>query len=192
MARLIDDLLSLSHVSRTQLHRSRSDLAAIARTVFTHLQRDQPDRTVDLVMPREVTAFGDPRLLGIVLENLLGNAWKFTGKRAHARIEFGRSSQAGRSVYFIRDNGAGFDMAYAEKLFAVFQRLHSTSQFEGTGVGLSIVHRIIERHGGRIWVDEREGGGSTFVVEVPLAEAPSSRNGRRRARSRSGPTRVSR
>jgi signal transduction histidine kinase len=166
MAKLIDDLLSLSRVTRAELRRSPIDLAAIARTVLAHLQLNKPDRLVDLVIPEEMPAVGDPDLLRIVLENLLGNAWKFTGKCAQARIEFGPMSQAGSSVYFIRDNGIGFDMAYADKLFGVFQRLHSASEFEGTGIGLSIVQRIIRRHGGRVWAEGEVGRGASFYFTL--------------------------
>jgi signal transduction histidine kinase len=166
MAQLIDDLLSLSRVTRAELHRMPIDLAAIAKTVFTNLQRSQPDRKVEFIMPRAIAALGDARLLGIVVENLLGNAWKFTGKHAHARIEFGRQPQANRWIYFIRDNGAGFDMAYAGKLFAVFQRLHTVSEFEGTGIGLATVQRIIRRHGGRVWAEGEVGRGATFYFTL--------------------------
>ena len=166
MAQLIDDLLSLSRVTRAELRRSPIDLAAIARTVLAHLQRNQPDRTVELVIAEEMPAVGDPDLLRIVLENLLGNAWKFTGKCSRARIEFGQMAQAGGAVYFVRDNGAGFDMAYADKLFGVFQRLHSASEFEGTGIGLSIVQRIIRRHGGRVWAEGEVGRGATFYFTL--------------------------
>jgi signal transduction histidine kinase len=162
MAKLFDDLLSLSRVTRAELRRSSIDLAAIARTVLAQLQRSQPDRTVELVIGAEMPADGDADLLRVVLENLLGNAWKFTGKCSHACIQFGQMVQAGPAVYFVRDNGAGFDMAYAEKLFGVFQRLHSVSEFEGTGIGLSIAQRIIRRHGGRIWAEGEVGRGATF------------------------------
>lgn len=166
MAQLIDDLLSLSRVSRADLHRAPIDLAVIARTVFTNLQRDQPERTVEFVTPDAMAGRGDPRLIGIVLENLIGNAWKFTSKREHARIEFGGTREAGVSIYFIRDNGAGFDMAYADKLFAVFQRLHLASEFEGTGIGLATVHRVIRRHGGRIWAEGEVGRGAAFYFTL--------------------------
>jgi len=166
MAQLIDDLLSLSRVSRADLHRTPIDLAAIARTVFTNLQRSQPKRKVDFVTPEAVAGHGDARLIGVVLENLVGNAWKFTSKLEHARLEFGEATESSVSVYFIRDNGAGFDMAYADKLFAVFQRLHSASEFEGTGIGLATVHRVIRRHGGRIWAVSEVGRGATFYFTL--------------------------
>lgn len=166
MGKLIDDLLSLSRVTRAELRRSPIDLASIARTVLAAQQRQQPDREVELVIGGEMPAVGDINLLRIVLENLLGNAWKFTGKCSHARIEFGETAQAGRAVYFVRDNGAGFDMAYAAKLFGVFQRLHSVSEFEGTGIGLSIVQRIIRRHGGQVWAEGEVGRGATFYFTL--------------------------
>lgn len=166
MAQLIDDLLTLSRVSRSEILRSRVDLASIAREVATRLQREQPHRAVELVIPADVLAVGDPRLLGVVLENLLGNAWKFTSKRTQARVEFGHRTEPGRSAYFVRDNGAGFDMAYAEKLFGVFQRLHSASEFEGTGIGLATVQRIIQRHGGRVWAEGEVDRGATFYFTL--------------------------
>ena len=166
MAQLIDDLLALSRVSRGDLKRERTDLATIARTVLTRLQKREPERKVVLVVPTEVAAVGDARLLGIVLENLLGNAWKFTSKQLTARIELGHRSEAGRSVYFVRDDGAGFDMAYAEKLFGAFQRLHSVNEFEGTGIGLATVQRIVRRHGGSVWAQAAVGGGATFYFAL--------------------------
>jgi len=166
MARLIDDLLSLSRVSRADLHHAWIDLADIARTAVARLRRDWPERCVELVMPAEIAVFADARFLAIVMENLLGNAWKFTRKRADARIEFGETSRDGRTVYFVRDNGAGFDMAYADKLFAVFQRLHTPSEFEGAGVGLATVQRIIARHAGRVWAEGEVGRGATFYFTL--------------------------
>ena len=166
MARLIDDLLSFSRLSRAELRREPIDLAEAARTVFSHLQRDQPDRSVELLIPMQMPAVADARLIAIVLENLIGNAWKFTRKIPHACIEIGENLQAGHRVYHVRDNGAGFDMAYAEKLFAVFQRLHPVGEFEGTGIGLATVQRIIRRHGGRVWADGEVGRGATFYFTL--------------------------
>jgi PAS domain S-box-containing protein len=166
MAKLIDDLLSLSRVSRATIQPRPVDLAAMARVVFARLQQDQPGRTVDLVVPSAMIAVGDARLLEIVLENLLGNAWKFTGKRAHARIELGQTTQTGQSAYFVRDDGAGFNNKYADKLFAVFQRLHTESEFKGTGIGLATVQRIIRRHHGRIWAEGEVGHGATFYFTL--------------------------
>jgi light-regulated signal transduction histidine kinase (bacteriophytochrome) len=166
MARLIDDLLALSRVSREQIHREPVDLSDLARKVLDRLQNEQPDRAVEIVIAPEVPAFADLRLMAIVLGNLLGNAWKFTSRRPGARIEFGALPEEGRSVYFVRDNGAGFDMTYIGKLFGVFQRLHSPREFEGTGIGLVIVQRIIHRHGGRIWAEGAVDRGATFYFTL--------------------------
>ncbi len=166
MAQLIDDLLALSRVSRGELQRERTDLASIARIVMARLQKREPERKVVLVVPTELVAVGDPRLLGIVLENLLGNAWKFTSKLPTARIELGHRIEAGRPVYFVRDDGAGFDMAYADKLFGAFQRLHSAHEFEGTGIGLATVQRIVRRHGGSAWAEGCVGRGATFYFAL--------------------------
>jgi light-regulated signal transduction histidine kinase (bacteriophytochrome) len=166
MAQLIDGLLSLSRLGRAEIHRARIDLVPIARTVFERLRRDHPVRSVEFTIPAEIRAVGDARLLEIVFENLIGNAWKFTGKNATAHIEVGELIQGGRQVVFIRDDGAGFDMAYAAKLFAVFQRLHTPREFEGTGIGLANVERIIRRHGGRIWGEGDVGHGATFYFTL--------------------------
>jgi signal transduction histidine kinase len=162
MAQLIDDLLKLSRITRGELTRQSLDLSALVREVADQLRTANPNRRVDLVVADGVSATADPRLLRVALENLLGNAWKFTSKRAAARIEFGVEEQQGVPVYFVRDNGAGFDMAYAGKLFGVFQRLHPITEFEGTGVGLATVQRILTRHGGRIWADGAINKGATF------------------------------
>src|SRR5262249_46173323 len=145
MAQLIDDLLNLSRGTRTEMRRESVDLSALAQTIASDLQQGQPDRQVALVIQGRVGGAGAARLLRVVLENLLGNAWKFTGKQDQAHIEFGVKQEAGESVYFLRDDGVGFDMAYADKLFGTFQRLHSLREFEGTGVGLATVQRIIQR-----------------------------------------------
>ena len=162
MARLIDDLLTLSRVARSELHREPVNLSALAAEVTAQLRRGQPDRLVDVAIEGGVMGTGDPRLLAVVLDNLLGNSWKFTSKRTGARIEFGVTSQGGHPTYFVRDNGAGFDMAYAGKLFGVFQRLHGANEFEGTGVGLATVQRIVHRHGGRVWGEGKVENGATF------------------------------
>lgn len=162
MARLIDALLTLSRVTRSELHREPVDMTALARSVVARLQRDAPERRAEFVISDGLVANGDARLLGVILENLLGNAWKFTGKRPVARIEFGVREEDSRRAYFVRDNGAGFDMAYADKLFGVFQRLHSAAEFEGTGIGLATVQRIVRRLGGRVWANGEVGRGATF------------------------------
>ena len=159
MGRLIDDLLALSRVTRAELLREPVDLSGLAQNVAAQLQKLQPDRRVDLVIAAGMVIEGDARLLRVALENLLGNAWKFTGKRAEPRIEVGVTSDG---ACFVRDNGAGFDMTYAAKLFGAFQRLHSADEFEGTGIGLATVQRIVNRHGGRIWAIAEVDRGATF------------------------------
>jgi light-regulated signal transduction histidine kinase (bacteriophytochrome) len=155
----------LSRVTRGELNRGETHLSSLARSVFSRLQRATPDRKVDVVVADGIVADCDDRLLTIVLENLIGNAWKFTGKRHDARIEVGVMDDDQRT-YFVRDNGAGFDMAYASKLFGVFQRLHSATDFEGTGIGLVTVQRIIRRHGGRIWAQGQVGQGAVFYFTL--------------------------
>ena len=166
MAHLIDDLLALSRVTRTELQRESVDLGTIARATVTRLERGDPARQVEVSISDGLRAEADPRLLGVVFENLLGNAWKFTSKRDGARIGVGALPGESPRTYFVRDNGAGFDMAFAQKLFGVFQRLHSTAEFEGTGIGLAIVNRIINRHGGRIWAESEVEKGATFYFTL--------------------------
>lgn len=170
MAQLIDDLLKLSRLSRGELHCERVDLSDLAREIVVDLRQQQPERQVDVTIAPQLIVYGDARLLRIALENLLGNAWKFTGKTAAARIELGVMEQEGQPVYFIRDNGAGFEMAYADKLFGAFQRLHQNTEFEGTGIGLATVQRIIHRHGGRIWAEGVVGQGATFYFTLPYMQ----------------------
>lgn len=166
MAQLIEDLLNLSRFSRAEVHRRQLDLAAMARDVMQRVRQDEPERRLDFVVADPVPpAQGDPSLLEAVFQNLLGNAWKYTRRCELARIEFGWAPAP--AAYFVRDNGAGFDMAYADKLFQVFHRLHSAAEFEGTGVGLAIVQRIIERHGGRIWAEARKDQGASFFFTLP-------------------------
>ncbi len=167
MAQLIDDMLNLSRVSRGEMRREEIDLSQMARDIAEQLQRGQPERVVEVEIADGIKARGDDRLLRIALENLLGNAWKFTSKQASSKIEFGaQAGDAGEDVFFVRDNGAGFDMAYADKLFGAFQRLHSTEEFEGTGVGLATVQRIIRRHGGRIRAESEPGRGAIFYFTL--------------------------
>jgi PAS domain S-box-containing protein len=158
--------LMLARVTRGEIRRERVDLSAVARTVAARLQSAQPQRQVEFIIANGLAGHGDSRLLGILFENLMGNAWKFSGKQAKARIEFGCSEDGEQSVYFIRDNGAGFDMAYVSKLFGVFQRLHQTSEFEGTGIGLATAQRIIRRHGGRIWAEGEVDRGAIFYFTL--------------------------
>jgi DNA-binding response OmpR family regulator len=166
MTLLIDDLLSLSRVTRGDFQRIDLDLAPIAREIINRLKLSTPDRDVTFIVAEHLPAQGDARLLAIALENLLGNAWKFTRHRSAARIEFSIASIHGQQTYVIRDNGAGFDTAYAAKMFGVFQRLHSAEEFEGTGIGLATVQRIIRRHGGRIWAEGKIDGGASFFFTL--------------------------
>jgi len=165
MGRLIESLLMLARVTQSDLRRERVDLSGIARGTIGRLRGAQPDRQVEVLIADRLFGTGDRRLLEIAFENLLGNAWKFTGKRANARIEFG-CAEDGDFVFFVRDNGAGFDTSYASKLFGVFQRLHAASEFDGTGIGLATVQRIIRRHGGRIWAEGEVDRGATFFFTL--------------------------
>jgi two-component system NtrC family sensor kinase len=166
MGELIDDLLELSRLGRLEMRRERVDLSALARLVAGKLQMIEPERTIQLVIEEGIVAEGDPRLLRVVLENLLGNAWKFTAKSDQQRVEFGAIQKDGQVTYFVQDSGAGFDMAYANKLFKPFQRLHSEADFAGTGIGLATVQRVIERHGGRVWAESAVHQGTTFFWTV--------------------------
>lgn len=166
MGQLIDDMLALSRLTRADMFSQEVDLSALAQSIGASLEAAQPDRLVELVVAAGLTARGDPHLLRIALENLLDNAWKFTATHPRARIEFGATEMADEVVYFVRDDGAGFDMAYADKLFGAFQRLHTNSEFEGNGVGLVTVKRIIQRHGGRVWAEGVPERGATFYFTL--------------------------
>ncbi len=166
MGQLIDDLLKLSRMTRIEMRRETVVLSALAQTIVAQLQQTQPERRVKVMIAEGLVANGDARLLQVVLENLLGNAWKFTQKRLDATIEFGTLQQDGQAVFFVCDNGAGFDMAYADKLFGAFQRLHTITEFEGTGIGLATVARIIRRHGGQVWALGAVGQGATFYFTL--------------------------
>jgi signal transduction histidine kinase len=162
MAQLIEDLLNLSRVTRSEIHRVRVDLTALAQTVADELKVRQPDRHVSFDIAEGLVVQGDPGLLRAMLENLFSNSWKFTRKHMEARIELGVTRRDGERAHFVRDDGAGFDMAYADKLFRPFQRLHTMEDFEGTGIGLATVQRIVLRHGGRVWGEGTVEGGATF------------------------------
>ena len=166
MGQLIEDLLNLSRVSRTEISRQELDISSVAEEVVRNLQLMEPQRDVDVSIWPGMRATGDQRLIRVMLENLIGNAWKFTNGRDEARIEVGSMPDNGSTVFFVRDNGSGFDMAYSDKLFGAFQRLHSASEFPGTGIGLATVQRIINRHGGRIWVDAAPGKGARFYFTL--------------------------
>ena len=166
MGRLIDDILHLSRFTRAEMIKDTVDLSALAQSVVQRLIQDEPQRNVDFNIQAGLKAEGDPHLLEAVLANLLGNALKFTGKRAHAQIEFGQTESDGQQVFFIHDNGAGFDMAYSKKLFGAFQRMHNNSEFPGTGIGLATVQRIIHRHGGHVWAEAQVEHGATFYFTL--------------------------
>jgi PAS domain S-box-containing protein len=170
MGHIIDDLLNLSRLSRQELRHKPIDLSQLALECLVGLQDIQPQRSVVWHIQPDMVAMGDERLLQIAFNNLLQNAWKFTQIRQTATIEFGRMEKDGQSVYFVRDNGAGFDMTYASKLFGAFQRLHRAEEFEGTGIGLATVQRIIHRHGGQIWAESVLNEGATFYFTIPDSE----------------------
>jgi PAS domain S-box-containing protein len=166
MAALIDDLLRLSRVTRGRLERKVVDVSALAQGVVDDLRAGWPDRVVDVAIEPGIAVEGDRDLLRVLLANLLGNAWKYTSKKPRARIDVGATRRDGRTTIFVKDDGAGFDMQYAHKLFGVFQRLHLETDFPGTGIGLATVHRIATRHGGRVWAEGEVGRGATFFVEL--------------------------
>jgi PAS domain S-box-containing protein len=178
MASLIDGILALSRVTRVALAQQECDLSAMAHSTLEHLRQLEPERTVRFTCQDGLVDRGDPQMLQQVLENLLGNAWKFTRARPVAEITFRASpAPAGGRIYSVRDNGAGFDMAYQKKLFGVFQRLHTQQEFEGSGIGLATVERIIRRHGGRVWAEGQVEVGATFFFtlwESPASAKPSS------------------
>jgi light-regulated signal transduction histidine kinase (bacteriophytochrome) len=165
MSQLIDDLLYLSRLDRSQLNRRTFDISVLVRSVAAQLQGANPNRAVNVSVQDGLQVEADPNLLKIALENLLGNAWKFTSRRPAAFIEFGVINEE-TPVYFLRDNGAGFDMQYASKLFGVFQRLHSDADFHGTGVGLATVERIMLKHGGKVWANAEVDQGATFYFTL--------------------------
>lgn len=171
MGELIDDLLKLSRVNRSEFSREQVDLSAIAQGVARELQNEISGRTVDFMVESGLTAWGDGALLRIAMENLLSNAWKFTSKKEVAVIRVGEETDGDVSAFYVRDNGAGFDMAYAGKLFGAFQRLHSEREFPGNGIGLATVHRIIHRHGGRIWAEAAPEQGAVFRFTIPKEDA---------------------
>jgi len=166
MAQLIESLLSLARITRGDVRHERVDLSSLARAAAERLRAPQPERNVEFLIAKGLVAIGDARLLVVALENLLGNAWKFTRNQSMATIEVACTEQDRQTVFYVRDNGAGFDMAFASKLFGVFQRLQTSDEFEGTGIGLATVQRIVRRHGGQIWAEGTVGGGATFYFTL--------------------------
>jgi light-regulated signal transduction histidine kinase (bacteriophytochrome) len=166
MNQLIDDLLSLSRISRQEMDRTDVDLSAVAAAIIGDLQAAEPERDVTAAVQPSLMARSDQRLMFLALTNLLQNSWKYSRGAAPAVIQFGESERNGERVFYVKDNGAGFDMGFAERLFKPFQRLHSETEFEGTGIGLAIVERVIRRHGGRIWAEGEPGKGATFCFTL--------------------------
>ncbi len=166
MGQLIDDLLNLSRVARAEIHRQTVDLSEIAHSILADLRQQEPGRQAEMVITPGMMVNADPSLIRLTLQHLFGNAWKFTSTRPVARIEFGVMQQEGKSVYFVRDNGVGFDMAYADKLFQPFGRLHKREEFSGTGIGLALVSRIVRRHGGQVWGEGAVDQGATFYFTL--------------------------
>ena len=166
MGQQIDDMLALARVTRGEFRRDTVNLSEITQTIVRDLRSREPDRQVDFVIAEGIVANGDKTLLRVLFENLLGNAWKFTNNHPRALIEFGVTQVDGKPAYFVKDDGVGFDMAYADKLFAPFQRLHAVTEFEGTGIGLATVQRVIDRHAGRIWAEGEVEGGAIFYFTL--------------------------
>ena len=166
MGLLIDEMLELSRLGRRPLGFGDVDLSALAAEVAKELRAAEPERDVEVLIEPNVSAVGDKELLRVALQNLLGNAFKFTSQQPHARVQFGRTEHAGQAAIFVRDNGVGFDMNDADKLFRPFERLHSEREFTGTGIGLATVHRVIGRHGGRVWAQGAIGAGATFYFTL--------------------------
>ncbi len=166
ISNLVNALMRLSRLSAWQLASTEVDLSAIAKAVVAGLKKTSPERKAEFIIPEDLKTWGDAEMLGVVLENLIGNAWKFTEKHARARIEFGTVYLKGKVVYFVKDDGAGFDMTYSGKLFVPFHRLHQRSAFSGLGIGLATVKRIIERHGGRIWAEGEVEKGAVFYFTL--------------------------
>jgi len=169
MSELIEALLVLSRISRQTLHREIVDVTALAESIVQDMRQKEPARNVEVVIQPNMAVHGDRRLVGDLFQNLIGNAWKFTSKTAQARIEIGQSSGGSLATLYIRDNGAGFDMTYEQKLFKPFQRLHGAADFDGSGVGLATVARIVDRHGGRIWAEGKPNEGAVFYFTLPTA-----------------------
>jgi PAS domain S-box-containing protein len=171
MGRVIDDILNLSRISRAEVHRETVDVSKLAEAVVEALKFQESQRQVEVRIAPEMSEEADPGLVKILLDNLVGNAWKFTSKQALAQIEIGRKKESDETIYFVKDNGAGFDMAYVHKLFGAFQRLHNVQDFKGTGIGLATARRIVQKHKGRIWAESQPGDGAVFYFTLGKAVA---------------------
>jgi light-regulated signal transduction histidine kinase (bacteriophytochrome) len=167
MGLLIDDMLKLSRVTRSEFNRQSVDLSDMVKQIIETQKQNNRRRTVQVTVTEDIIIQGDPYLLQIAMTNLIDNAWKFTDKTKNARIEFGAEQKNSKQVMFVRDNGVGFDMAYVDKLFGAFQRLHTTAEFPGTGIGLATVQRVIHRHGGQVWAEGEIGKGAVFYFTLP-------------------------
>jgi light-regulated signal transduction histidine kinase (bacteriophytochrome) len=166
MGQLIDDMLKLSRITRQELKREEVDLSMMARKISAELSKNQPERQVEFVIKPGCTGACDRQLIGITLENLIGNSWKYSSRHPSAKIEFGTMEKDGKTAYFVRDDGAGFDPVYADKLFAPFQRLHTASEFQGNGIGLATIQRIVRKHGGSVWAEGQVEKGATFYFTL--------------------------
>ncbi len=166
MGILIDELLELSRVTRGEFINEQVNLSAIAQDIMRELQEGEPDRSVKVSIAPDLLADGDQQLLRVMLANLLGNAWKYSSKQTQASIEFGAITGNNGTIYFVRDNGIGFDIQYVDKVFGLFHRLHGVDEFPGAGIGLATVNRIIHRHGGKIWAESKPGKGATFYFTL--------------------------
>ena len=166
MTAMIDAILQLSRIGRYEMHREKVKLSALAQDIALELEATSPDRKVEFSITEGIVAAGDPMLLRMALENLIGNAWKFTQEREDARIEFGVMQKNSKTIYYVRDNGTGFDIKYVDKIFDPFQRLDNAMAFSGTGIGLASVKRIIHRHGGEIWAEGEVDKGATFYFTL--------------------------
>jgi light-regulated signal transduction histidine kinase (bacteriophytochrome) len=167
MSQLIDDMLNLARVTKTEMHRERVDLSGMVREIAGELRQREPQRAVDFSIADSIAVHGDAHLLRVAMDNLIGNAWKYSSHKSPSRIEFGSRESEEGPVYFVRDNGAGFDPRSAQRLFQPFQRLHPISEFPGTGIGLATVQRVMQKHGGRIWAEGVVNEGATFSFTLP-------------------------
>jgi light-regulated signal transduction histidine kinase (bacteriophytochrome) len=172
LAELMDDLLHLSRMTRADINVDKVNLSELAQKVVDELKKSEPRRKVEIIINPDMIVYGDRNMLDIMLENLIGNAWKYSRKTAKPKIEIGITENSGKQAYFVRDNGVGFDLVYVNKLFKPFQRLHVETEFAGNGIGLATVQRIVRRHGGQVWAEAKVGEGATFYFTLNLQKSP--------------------